>query len=319
MSNKKQLSPRAAAIRRASWAGIIGNGLLAALKITVGTIAGSAAVIADGIDSALDIATSLVIVFAASASEQPPDKNHPWGHSRIEVIASKVIALFILFAGIQLFIGTLETLLSGEAKALPGKAALIVTIFAIIGKAGIALYKYRVADKTKSSMLRVAAINMKNDIFLSLGVLLGLGITYLTNLPVIDTIIGITLSLWIIKSGASLSLEAYWELMDSMKGQEDMYHKLFTIVEETPGAYNPHKARIRKLGTLYEIHLDIEVHGSLTITEAHEIARSLKQNIKKKIPDVYDILLHVEPMGNIENEQFGLTPEDFGPKNPAKN
>lgn len=168
------MSERARIIQRASWVGILGNGFLAVMKISVGIIAGSAAVIADGIDSASDIFGSLITLFVADVSENPPDKSHPWGRKRMETIATKVLAIFILFAGLQLVIGTAGSLLSGEARALPGRAALFVTIFSIIGKAGIAVYKYRVANKVQSAMVRADAANMKNDIFLSVGVLAGL-------------------------------------------------------------------------------------------------------------------------------------------------
>ena len=121
--------------------------LLAALKIIVGFIAGSAAVIADGIDSASDILASLITFYASKVSEMPPDKAHPWGHKRAEAIAAKIISMIIFVAGLQLVISTVGMLWNGEVRQMPGKASIAVTILSILGKSVMALYKFRVAKR----------------------------------------------------------------------------------------------------------------------------------------------------------------------------
>ncbi len=311
MNDKSPISDRGTLIQQASWVGMIGNGLLAALKIIVGFIAGSAAVIADGIDSASDILASLITFYASKVSEMPPDKAHPWGHKRAEAIAAKIISMIIFVAGLQLVISTVGMLWNGEVRQMPGKASIAVTILSILGKSVMALYKFRVAKKTNSSMMKADAINMKNDIFLSLSVLIGLGITYITNLPVIDTCVGILLGLWILRSGAMLSLETNTELMDSFENHEVYYKKLYSIANETPGVYNPHKMRIRKLNNHLDIYLDIEVDGDLSVTQGHDIAKDLETNIKNVFDEVFDVMVHVEPISNEEDEQFGISHKDI--------
>ncbi|MDC7219468.1 MAG: cation diffusion facilitator family transporter [Spirochaetales bacterium] len=302
---------RSKAIGRASQLGIIGNAVLAVLKIAAGMIAGSAAVIADGIDSASDIIGSLVTFYTSQVSETPPDKEHPWGHRRIEAIATKVIALFILFAGIQLLISTAGNLLQGSGKEPPGQLAVTVTFISIVGKSLMALYKFRVGRRYRSSMVIADAVNMRNDIVISLAVLAGLGLTYLTGLHLIDSIVGLLLGILIIVNGAKLSLEINGELMDSFEERETVYRDVFSLVAEVPGALNPHRARIRKLNNQYDISLDIEVDPSLSIGEAHEIAGKVEEKIREKYPETFDVMIHVEPQGNREKEQFGLRPEDF--------
>ena len=311
MVDNKYIKDRYAAIRRSSWVGIVGNGLLAIMKITFGIIAGSAAVIGDGIDSATDIIGSIITFYVSSVASLPPDKEHPWGHDRIESIASKVIAIFILFAGIQLLINTFQGLMNGEVKEMPGKVAVVVTAISIVCKAIIASYKFKVSKKTDSKMVRNDAINMKNDIFLSSAVLIGLGVMYWTGLPIIDTIVGILLGVWITWTGIKLSLEANGSLLDGIDNGEATYKKLFNIISNTPNVYNPHKVKIRKLNNLYDITLDVEVDPNFSVKEGHEIAKNLENNIKKELVTVYDVLIHVEPRGNIEDEEFGLAPKDF--------
>ncbi|MDC7233782.1 MAG: cation diffusion facilitator family transporter [Spirochaetales bacterium] len=298
-------------IRRASWRGIIGNALLALLKIIVGLLSGSMAVIADGIDSATDIVTSLITLLTSAIISEPPDKEHPWGHARAEAIATKALSFFIFFAGAQLLITAVQSLISDAQREMPGKWALLATGVSIVMKLLLALDKYNAGRKTKSSMLVADAQNMRNDIFLSLAVFIGLGGTYYFKMPVIDSITGLLLSLWILKSAYSLFMETSTELMDSVSDQS-VYCTVFKAATETEGVLNPHRARIRKLNMLYDIDLDIEVSGSLSLTAAHSIAVQVEENIKKALPDaIFDIMVHVEPEGNVESEeQYGLTPND---------
>lgn len=298
-------------IKRTSWRGIIGNASLALLKIVIGFLSGSVAVIADGIDSATDIVTSLITLLTSTIISEPPDKEHPWGHARAEAIATKALSFFIFFAGAQLLISTGGSLLSGTEREIPGRWALIATVMSIVIKIFLALDKHMAGKKTQSSMLLADAKNMQNDIYLSLAVLIGLGGTYYFNMPVIDSITGLLLSLWILKSAYSLFMETSIELMDSVSDQS-VYNTVFNAAMETPGVVNPHRARIRKLNSLYDIDLDIEVSGKISLTEAHDIAIQVEEKIKESLPhEIFDIMVHVEPEGNIESdEQFGLTPDD---------
>jgi len=298
-------------IRIASWVGIIGNGILAALKVSVGLLSGSMAVVADGIDSASDIVTSLVTLFTADIIAAPPDREHPWGHSRAETIATKLLSFIIFFAGAQLAVSTVGNLLQRAPRELPGRIALAVTGVSIAGKIFLALHKYRIGRETDSSMLKADAMNMRNDIFLSLAVLTGLTAVFLLKQPVIDTVTGLLLSLWIMKSGFDLFMETSLELMDSVE-DHSVYRTVFDAADRTPGVINPHRARIRKLNNLYDIDLDIEVEGTISVMEAHRIAQNVEQNIKKAVQNIFDIMVHVEPEGNVEqDEQFGLTREDL--------
>jgi cation diffusion facilitator family transporter len=298
-------------IKRASWIGILGNGLLALLKVGAGILSGSMAVIADGIDSITDIFTSMITLITARIINEPPDMEHPWGHTRAETIATKGLSFIIFFAGSQLFLSTGKHFLSGELRELPGKAALVVTGISIAGKIFLTIYKHRAGRKADSSMLIADAKNMQNDIYLSLAVLLGLTGTYILDMPFIDSLTGFLLSLWIMKSAWDLFMETSMELMDSM-ADPSVYRTVFEAAAGTRGVVNPHRARIRKLNTLYDIDLDIEVDGQLRVWDAHAIAAEVEANIKAVLPDVFDIMVHVEPVGNLElGEQYGLCPEDL--------
>ncbi len=294
-------------IKQASWGAITGNGLLAILKIIVGLFSGSMAVIGDGIDSITDIFTSLITLITAGIISRPPDAEHPYGHQRAETIAAKVISFIIFFAGTQLFFTSIMRIINNDTARLNSIPAIAVTIISIAGKIFLALFQSCTGKKIDSPMLIANGKNMQGDIFLSGGVLIGLSLTWLFNLAILDLVVALVVSLWIMKSGLSIFMETSMELMDGIK-DHSIYKDIFEIVETIPGANNPHRTRVRKLSTLYIIDMDIEVDGKLSVLEAHKICEVVETEIKKKIKNIYDIMVHVEPIGNVEkHEKFGLS------------
>ena len=287
---------------RTSWISTIGNAILSTSKIIVGLWAGSLAVLGDGIDSATDVIISIVMIFTARIISQPPSKKYVFGYEKAEGIATKILSLVIFYAGVQMLISSIGSIFSEEAKEIPSAIAIYVTIFSIIGKLLLALYQYKQGKKIDSSMLTANAINMRNDVIISSGVLLGLIFTFIFKLPILDYITG----LFIIKSSIGIFIDSNVELMDGVK-DVNVYNKIFEAVETVPGASNPHRVRSRMIGNLYMITLDIEVNPQITITQAHQIADAVEKSIKSSIDNVYDILVHVEPAGECQtDEKFGI-------------
>lgn len=296
-------------IKQASWVGIIGNSLLAILKIVVGFLSGSLAVVGDGIDTATDILTYMITLLAARIMNKPPNYKYPYGYNRAEAVATKALSFVIFFAGAQLFLSTLIRLIKGESHEIPAMLAIYVTVVSIVSKAGLAFYQFKIGKKIESNMLIANAKNMRNDILISLSVLVGLVFTFLLKLPILDMLTAIAVSIWIMKAGFEIFIETSRELMDGTDNPE-LYYKIFDAVEEVGGA-NPHRVRVRKHSNLYTVDLDIEVDGKLSIEEGHKISMDVEINIRKKVDNVYDVLVHIEPEGNIEKEKFGLSRENI--------
>lgn len=291
---------------RASWISAIGNAVLSASKIVVGLLAGSLAVLGDGIDSATDVIISIIMIFTANIVNKPPSRKYVYGYSKAEGIATKILSLVIFYAGLQMLISSIQSMLSDEPKAVPSIIAIYVTVFSIAGKLLLALYQYKQGKKINSSMLTANAVNMRNDVLISAGVLVGLVFTFVFKLPILDSIAGLLISLFIIKSSVSIFMDSNVELMDGVK-DESVYDKIFEAVDKVPGAYNPHRVRSRQVGSLYMIVMDIEVDGNITLNDAHEIAHKVEQKIKETIDNIYDIVIHVEPKGKChDKEEFGV-------------
>lgn len=298
-------------IIKASWLGILGNTLLSLLKIVVGIISGSLAVIADGIDSASDILTSLITLFTARIMRRPPDIKFPYGYQKADTIATKALAFVILFAGAQLAIGTVRHFLQGTERELPGMEAIYVTLVSIAGKFLLARQQLRMGKKTGSEMLKANALNMQNDVLISGSVLVGLSFTFLLNMPILDSVTALVVSLWILKVGFEIFMQTNRDLMDA-SSEPELYRKVFSAVKQVEGASNPHRLRIRKIGNYYMIVMDIEVDSGLSTLEAHKIGIRVEENIRKEILNVFDIMIHIEPEGfRHEEEVYGLSPRDL--------
>ena len=230
---------------------------------------------------------------------------------KAETVATKLLSFIIFFAGAQLLISTVSRIINHEPREMPGIVAIYVTIISIIGKWILSLWQFKIGKKNDSTMIIASAKNMRNDIVISLSVLVGLIFTFKFEMPVLDLITALLVSFWIMKIAFSIFMETNRELMDGVD-DTSVYNKIFNAVDSVEGANNPHRIRVRKAANLYLIALDIEVDKDMTVSDAHEIGRKVEIKIKKEISNIYDILLHIEPEGNIEDdEQFGLSRNNF--------
>lgn len=294
---------------RASWVSTIGNSILSIAKITIGIIAGSMAVLGDGIDSATDVVISVIMIITAGIVSRPPSRKYPYGYQKAESVATKILSLVVFYAGVKMLISTLTMLVEGQVREMPTMIAVWVTLFSILGKLALSLYQFRQGRKIESSMLIANAKNMRNDILISAGVLIGLFFTFILNMPLLDTVTGFIISIFIIKTAVEIFTDTNAELMDGIN-DETVYNKIFEAVERVEGASNPHRVRSRLVGNLYMIVLDIEADGNITLNEAHDIAQQVEENIKATVENVYDIVVHVEPCGKCHDpEQFGINRE----------
>ena len=246
------MNDRSSIIIRASWVSVFGNAILAFLKITIGMISGSLAVVADGIDSATDIATSFITLFTARILSKPPNIKFPYGYEKADTVATKALSFVIFFAGAQLLISTITRVATGQVSEMPSKIAIYITIISIIGKILLSVYLKVIGKNTNSSMLVANARNMQNDVLISSGVLIGLFFTFVLEIPIIDTITAFIVSIWIIKVALQIFFQANTELMDGNKNPE-LYCELFKAVKEVDGAHNPHRVRLRKIGNNLKI------------------------------------------------------------------
>lgn len=301
------MSSRAQQIKKASWVGIAGNAILSAAKISVGFIAGSLAVVADGVDSMTDIVISVITLITANIISRPPNKKYPYGYGRADTIATKSLSFIIFFAGAQMLITSVKRLIQGGNSEMPSSIAIWVIIISIIGKVLLALYQFRIGKKTGSSMLIANGKNMQNDVIISGSVLLGLITTFIFKIPLIDTILAFLVSLWVLRVAVQIFMQTSLELMDGTKDCT-IYEKIFEAIEAVEGVHHPHRVRARNIGEKVMINIDLEMDGTLTLNKAHDLAHQVEDSIKSRIDNVFDVSIHVEPLGDEKKEkEIGIT------------
>jgi cation diffusion facilitator family transporter len=298
-------------MRIAALTALLGNTVLASLKISFGLYAGSLAVVGDGIDSSVDGFIALMSLVVAAVVSRPADPGHPWGHGRAETVATALLAFSLFFAGSQLVLNSALKLYSGAISGPPAFSALVVTLVSIVGKVLLALSQFLFGKQADSAMLRANAKNMAADVIISAGVLVGLLLARLTGFGFIDSALAILVGLWVIKAAVGIFIEANMELMDGGSSTES-YRAVFDAVHSVPGAGNPHRTRMRRIAGLWDIDIDIEVAPDMTVQEAHAIASEVEKAIKERVEGIYDIMVHVEPSGGAshEAEGYGLRADD---------
>lgn len=306
-------------ISLAGWIALLGNLSLAIIKVTAGIAAGSLAVLGDGLDSATDVSIACMTLIISRIIRRPSDENHPWGHGRAETTATMVVAFIIFYAGmqlclssgIQLFHFITHTVTAADNPKL--LSVLLVTIISIAGKLLLAWSQYHLGKKSGSIMVLANAKNMATDSIISISVLVGLAGARLLSLPILDPLVAFLVGLWVLKNAISIFMQMNLELMDGNHDKE-LYHRLFTAVKTVQGVSNPHRVRIRKIAALWDIDMDIEVDPEITLHDAHELAEQVETVVRNAIPEVYDIVVHMEPAGHgghHSQEQFGLSESDL--------
>lgn len=297
---------------RASRVAFVGNLVLAVAKIVVGLAGGSLSVLGDGLDSAMDVVVSVIMMFTARIMSRPPNPKYVYGYEKAEGIATKALSFFIFYAGIQMLLAAAGALLWEGDRAFPSVSAVYVMVVSVVGKLLLARYLYAKGQRLKSQMLQAAAANMRADVAVSGGVLAGLACTFVFHLPLLDAIVGLAVSVYIIRSSVKLFMESSVELMDGVK-DPTIYSRIFRAVEEVPGVCNPHRVRSQMVGNLYMIVLDVEADGKITLDEAHELTTRIEAAIRRRVENVYDIVVHVEPKGKrLPKERFGMDPQQLG-------
>ncbi len=293
-------------VRTAAVVAVAGNAALAVLKILTGIFSGSSALLSDGLDSTSDVLIGAITLVVVRIMAKPADREHPWGHGRAETVATAFLSFALFFMGGQLVIGAVSKLFSGGQLGAPSFAAAVAAVISVAGKVLLARCQYVLGERAGSAMIKANAKNMASDAVVSLGVLVGLAISSATGSALADTVISGLIGIWIIKTAVGIFLEANLELMDGSVDTKP-YHVIADAVNAVEGAGNPHRARVRRVAGFWDIDFDIDVNPDSTVSEAHDIALRVEAEIKKRLDNVFDIMIHIEPQGDDSDESFGLT------------
>ncbi len=279
--------------------GVIVNIFLVLIKGSAGILSGSMAMLADALHSAADIAASAVVYVGIRVSSKPADEEHPYGHGKAESIASKIVAIIIIFAGINIGAFSLRALFH-TAHPVPGSAALWAALLSVLIKECLFRHTYRIGRDWKCKALIANAYEHRSDAISSLAALLGiggarLGLVFGTpQLFYLDPLAGVVVSIMIIRMGWHIAGQAASELMDG-RADAELIEELSSLILGVAGVQELHEIRARAAGPHYLVDLEIGVDEEITVRQGHDVARRVKERLLCEKPEISDVLVHVNP------------------------
>ncbi len=258
------------------WVSISGNLLLAVAKTVYGLLTGSISLLADAAHTASDISSSLVILIGFKISARKPDREHPYGHGRIEYLAGLVIAIFLIAAGLSFAYTALIRLLSG-AVIHPSWPAVAVTAFSIFYKNFMYHFSQLLGKRISSVAVQGSAWHHRSDALSSVAVLAALAGGYF-GLAALDAVIGFLVAGLVVFTGASIARNSVSRILGTAPSQA-LQEGVIDCARQIEGVIDAHDLELHDYGFLKSVTLHIEVDGSLNLADAHEIAYRVEQLI----------------------------------------
>ncbi len=280
---------------RVSAVSIIINVALAAFKFIAGVLGRSGAMISDAIHSASDVIGSLIVIVGVKMSEKTSDKDHPYGHERLESVASLILAGILAAAGISIGKEALVSVFSGAymETAAPGVLALVAAAASIAVKEAMFWYTWINAKRIRSGALKAEAWHHRSDALSSVGALIGIGCALL-GARVMEPIASIVICLFILKVALDIFREAVDNMVDHACDAETE-RAISACAAQQEGVARIDVIRTREFGRRIYVDIEISADGSLSLRQAHDIAQRVHDEIEAGFPEVKHIMVHVNP------------------------
>lgn len=295
---------------RVSAVSIIVNLLLSLLKLLAGIFARSGALISDAVHSASDVFSTFVVMIGVVLSRRKPDKEHPYGHERIECVASVILAVVLAATGIGIGYKGVEAIISsgrGEELAVPGALALAAAAISIIVKELMFHYTARTAKRINSGALMADAWHHRSDALSSVGSFAGV-LGARMGLPILDPIASLVICLFIEKAALDIFMDAVDKMVDKAC-PEDIAEKMKSTILSAEGVIGIDEFRSRLFGSRIYVEVDIVMDSSISLIEAHNTAELVHDTIEKEFPSVKHCMVHVNPKD--KDEQDIKTPQEI--------
>lgn len=278
--------------QRVTLVGAALDAVLGVLKIGVGGLAGSQALIADGIHSLSDLVTDAGVLLVTRMSRAAPDQEHPYGHARFETLGTLALGAVLLVVAGGLAQDSLLRLFAGEF-GVPGAAALGVAALSIVSKEWIFRYTRRAARRISSALLLANAWHSRSDALSSIAVLVGVA-GAMAGWPWLDLIAAVAVAVMIGQVGWSLIAGAARELVDTGLSPRQLSEVRLAAMD-IPGVLGIHGLRSRRMGSTVLLDLDLEVPASISVSEGHQIAWKVANSLRERFAEVDDVQVHVDP------------------------
>lgn len=279
---------------RTTWYSMGSNALLAIIKWTAGYFGHSYALIADAIESTTDLFSSILVLMGLKYASRPADKNHPYGHGKAEPLITFLVVGFLITSALIIAHQSIENIRNPHEG--PKSFTLIILAAIIIWKEISYQLVIRKSRETGSSLLKADAWHHRSDAITSVTAFIGISIALIMGkgYESADDWAALAASAFILYNCYLIFRPALGEIMDEHL-YDDLIDQIRTISAEVDGVTGTEKCQVRKVGMRYYIDLHIEVDGDISVRHGHEIAHVLKARLMEELPEVADVLMHVEP------------------------
>ena len=283
-----------AVIKRISFVGIVGNILLTAFKLFAGVYGHSAAMVSDAVHSLSDVFATLVAFMGITFSKKTADPKHPYGHERMECIASLLLGGILFATGLGIGkVGVESILFGGREGTVPEVIALIAAVVSIVSKEAMYWYTRHYAILLDSSVFMADAWHHRSDAFSSIGSLIGIGGAML-GFPILDSLASLVICVFILKVACDILKDAVEKMMDTSCGEA--YEKqLAEFILRQDGVEGIDVLRSRMFGSRVFVDLEIIVDGRKSLYEAHGIADQVHSAVEREFTEIKHIMIHVNP------------------------
>ena len=271
------------------------NVLLSIVKLAAGIVAQSGAMISDAIHSASDVFSTIIVIIGVKLSSKAADKEHPYGHERMECVAAVVLAAVLMFTGVLIGYDGASKMTSDSLDELPipGMLALVAAVLSIIVKEVMFWYTRYYANVINSGALMADAWHHRSDAMSSVGALIGI-VGARMGLPILDPFASVVICIFICKAAIDIFKDAVDKMVDHSSSDE-VENDIRDRVLSHKGVECIDLLRTREFGNRIYIELEISVNGQLSLIKAHDIAKNVHDDIEGAFPMVKHIMIHVNP------------------------
>ena len=281
-------------IRRMSVIGIFGNVVLAAFKLLAGLLGRSGAMVSDAVHSLSDVFATLVAWIGVRLSRRQEDREHPYGHERLECVASLVLGVILAGTGLGIgYAGVISLLPGGEPPAVPTVLPLIAAAVSIAVKEAMFHYTMFYAKKMDSQAFRADAWHHRSDALSSVGSLAGILLARL-GLPFMDPVAALVICVLILHVAYGIIRDAFARMVDTSCGA-DTESSLRAFIEKQPGVEQVDLLHTRLFGSKIYVDLEISVRRDISLVDAHAIAESVHTALEENFPKIKHVMIHVNP------------------------
>jgi cation diffusion facilitator family transporter len=272
------------------------NMILAFIKVFTGMIGRSYALIADGVESATDVFTSIVVFGGFKIGSKPPDENHPWGHGKAESLAALFVALILCGVAVGIAVQSVKEIANPSLP--PASYTLIVLVAVILSKELLFRFLLKKSEDLDSLALKADAWHSRSDSLTSLAAFIGISISLLGGEKYVsaDDWAALFASGIILFNGFKILRSATNDLMDTMP-EPEIEVRIRDIAKGVEGVHGVEKCRVRQSGSGFFLEVHIEVDGNISVHHGHETAHQVKNALMESELKVIDAVIHVEPFG----------------------